>query len=386
MKRITSIDFTRGFVMIIMALDHTRDFMHIDSLTQSPTDLTTTTPILFFTRWITHLCAPTFVFLSGISAYLLVKKEQNHAKSKRFLLSRGIWLILLEFTLVNFALWFDLKFRILIFEVIGAIGFGFIILSLLLKLPAKRIGIIGLLIIFGHDLFFYTTMRDGSPFKVFLTSLFSSNAFPLSSNTTFIMGYPPVPWLGIMLSGFATGKLYERTEIERKRLFLKWALTILSLFVIIRFINIYGDTTKWSTQKTPVFTFLSFVNVTKYPPSLLFCLLMLGIMFLVLFFAEGLKSKINTIVVVYGKVPLFYFLIHLYILHLIMLLMVFLQGFRWPDMVFGSNFGRPKTGSGVQLWVIYLLWVSVVIAMYPLCKWYGQYKFLHKEKKWLRYL
>ena len=137
MKRIDSIDFVRGLVMIIMALDHSRDFMHVDSLTQNPLDLATTTPILFFTRWITHFCAPIFVFLSGTSAYLSIMNRNDVVKSRNFLISRGVWLIFLEFTIINFAIWYDLHFRILLFQVIAAIGFGFIVLSFLLKLPAK---------------------------------------------------------------------------------------------------------------------------------------------------------------------------------------------------------------------------------------------------------
>src|SRR5260221_4849178 len=144
MKRIHSIDFTRGLVMVIMALDHVRDLMHIDSLTNDPTNLSTTTPGLFFTRLITHLCAPTFVFLSGTSAYISFRKTKDIAASKKFLLTRGIWLMVLEFTIVNFGLYFDIHFRMLIMEVICAIGFGFIVLSFLLKFPARNIGIAGL--------------------------------------------------------------------------------------------------------------------------------------------------------------------------------------------------------------------------------------------------
>ncbi len=387
MKRINSIDFTRGLVMIIMALDHTRDFMHISSLTQSPTDLATTTPVLFFTRWITHLCAPTFVFLSGTSAFLVVKKEGNYTKSKNFLLSRGTWLLVLEFTAVNFALWFDVQFRILIFEVIGAIGFGFIMLAVLLKTPAKVIGITGLAIIFGHDLLQYFSLSDSSPLKIIISSFFSFNVFPVTPQFTLIIGYPPIPWLGVMLAGFAAGPIFGLDERRRKIIFLKIGLTALALFTTIRLFNFYGDPSKWSFQKNNLFTFMSFINVTKYPLSLLFCLITLGIMFLIFSFAEGIKNKFTDIVTVYGKVPLFYFLIHLYILHSLMLVMVFLQGFSWSELVFGAfNFGRPKNGSGIELWLIYLIWSGVVMALYPLCKWYGLYKANHQEKKWLGYL
>lgn len=386
MKRITSIDFTRGLVMIIMALDHTRDFMHADSLTQSPTDLATTTPILFFTRCITHLCAPTFVFLSGTSAYLLIKKEDNYTKSRNFLLSRGIWLLFLEFTFVNFALWFDLQFRTLILEVIGAIGFGFIVLSFLLKASTRVIGIIGLVIIFSHNVLQYLA-TDNSALKTIVSPFFGPGAFPVTPQFTFVIAYPPVPWLGLMLAGFAAGQFFELEERRRKRIFLTIGLAAIALFITIRLFNFYGDPVKWSVQKSDLFTFLSFINVSKYPPSLLFCLITAGIMFLILSYAEGRQNKFIDIVTVYGKVPLFYFLIHLYILHFLMLIMVFLQGFTWSALIFGGfNFGRPKSGSGVSLWIVYLIWLSVVIVLYPLCKWYGLYKAEHKEKKWLKYL
>jgi len=386
MKRISTIDFTRGLVMIIMALDHTRDFMHETSLTQSPTDMNNTTPAIFFARWITHFCAPIFVFLSGASAYLLFKKDNNQTKTRNFLLGRGLWLLILEFTLVNFALWFDVRFQILIFEVIAAIGFGFIILSLLLKVPTKVIGIIGLVIIFGHDIWQLLSFSEGSSLKSILSPLFTLNVYPASPKFTFILAYPPIPWLGIMLAGFATGRLFELDAVKRRKLFFQIGLSAIVLFIVIRFVNVYGDTARWSHQKTSTFTFLSFMNVTKYPPSLLFTLMTLGGMFLVLSFSEGFKGRLAGIVTVYGKVPLFYFLVHLYVLHVITIIMVLLQGYSWDDMIFGSNFGRPKPASGLSLSAIYLIWIAVVVALYPLCKWYGNYKANHREKAWLRYL
>jgi hypothetical protein len=160
----------------------------------------------------------------------------------------------------------------------------------------------------------------------------------------------------------------------------------LALFVIVRSINVYGDPLQWAKQKSAFFTFLSFINVTKYPPSLVFCLLTLGVMFLLLSLVEGLQNRFTEITTVYGKVPLFYFIIHWYILHPLMFLIVFFQGYKYSDLVFGVNLGRPKGISGVNLWYTYLIWALVVIALYPICKWYGKYKDSHKEKKWLRYL
>lgn len=372
--------------MIIMALDHTRDLVHITSITQSPTDLSTTTPALFFTRWITHLCAPVFVFLSGTSAYISLKNKNNITESRRFLLTRGIWLIILEFTLVNFGIWFDIHFSVFLFDVIAAIGFGFIIMSLLLKASAKTIGTIGLAIIFLHNLAPLVPFAETSLIKRVLMPFFAPAAFPIGGGTMFVMGYPPVPWLGIMLTGFAAGKLFELPGTRRKSAFLKIGLTSLILFIIIRAINIYGDSSPWASQKNGLYTFLSFINVTKYPPSLVFCLVTLGVMFLILSVVEGVENKFSRIATVYGRVPLFYFLVHWYILHPVMFGIVFLQGYKSPDLLFGFNLGRPRGASGVNLWFIYLIWILVVIMLYPLCKWYGKYKEDHKEKKWLRYL
>jgi uncharacterized membrane protein len=384
-SRIDSIDLVRGLVMVIMALDHTREYMHLTSVVQNPTDLSVTTPAIFLTRWITHLCAPIFVFLSGTSAFLSLKKHGNIFKSRNFLLSRGIWLLILEFTLVNFALWFDIMFRTIIFEVIAAIGFGFIILSLLLKVSPRITGLLGICIIAGHGLLQYIPINDHSPLKPILGFLFSSTVFPLSPRAMFVMGYPPIPWLGIMLTGFACGELFSREH--RRSIFLKIGLGSLIVFTIVRLLNGYGDPSKWAVQKTHLFTFLSFINVTKYPPSLLFCLFMLGVMFLLLAAAEGIKNKVSDILTVYGQVPLFYFLIHLFLIHTLMLLMLFLQGFSWAEVPIGTfSLGRPKAESGVGLLGTYLIWILVVISLYPLCKWYGQYKANNKEKKWLRYL
>jgi hypothetical protein len=219
-----------------------------------------------------------------------------------------------------------------------------------------------------------------------LTSLYSMGAFPFFSGRVFIMGYPPVPWLGIMLAGFSAGRLFEFPAEKRKGIFLKTGIAALLLFVLIRYINIYGDPSPWSFQKNGLFTFLSFINITKYPPSLLFCLFTLGIMFVILAFAER-TNRFAGIVSVYGKVPLFFFLIHLYLIHFILLGILFLQGFHWQALDFASGtFGRPKgTESGLALWAVYLIWAVVVVVLYKPCLWYGRYKSEHK-RWWLKYL
>ncbi len=387
LKRIESVDFVRGLVMIIMALDHTRDFMHIDSLTQDPLNLDTTTPLLFFTRWITHFCAPVFVFLSGTSAFLSVRNQADIIKSRKFLISRGIWLIILEFTVVNFALWYDLHFRILLFQVIAAIGFGFVVLSFLIKLPATVTGIIGLVIIFGHNFLSGIRFEDNSIIKLVLSPLINFNLYQVTPRFTFAIAYPFVPWFGIMLTGFAAGSLFELSAGKRKKIFLGIGCFALMIFALLRYSNLYGDQSPWSVQKSNLLTFLSFINVSKYPPSLLFSLLTLGVMFLVFYISDGMKNRFTEIVNVFGRVPFFYFLIHLYLIHSLMIVIMFLQGYHWEDLSFAPfQYGRAGPGSGIQLWIIYLIWSGVIIILFPLCKWYGNYKFANKKNKWLRYL
>jgi uncharacterized membrane protein len=387
LKRIESIDFVRGLVMIIMALDHTRDFMHLSSLTMDPLNLASTTPALFFTRWITHFCAPVFVFLSGTSAFLSVRNRANLAASRHFLITRGIWLIILEFTIVNFAIWYDVHFRILLFQVIAAIGFGFIVLSFLLKLHPIIIGITGLIIIFGHNLFSLIPFEDGSVIWQVLSPLINFNLYQVSPHFTFVIAYPLIPWFGIMLTGFAAGLLFELPGKKRKRIFLMTGMAGLLVFTILRLSNFYGDQSQWSSQKNIIFTFLSFINVSKYPPSLLFSLMTLGVMFLVFYMSEGLKNRFVKIISVYGRVPFFYYLIHLYLIHSLMILIMFMQGFQWTDLSFEPfQFGRAGAGSGIGLLPVYMIWLSVAVCLYPLCKWYGNYKSAHKEKWFLRYL
>jgi uncharacterized membrane protein len=373
--------------MIIMALDHVRDLMHINSITQNPTNLATATPILFFTRWITHLCAPIFVFLAGTSAYISLKSKNNISETKRHLLKRGLWLIILEFTVVNFAIFFDIGFHTILFEVIASTGFGFIMLGILLKLSTRQIGLIGLLIIFLHNLFPLIPFADASVFKVILTPFFSPTAIPFFAGKVFLIGYPPIPWLGIMLVGFACGRYFEIAFEKRKKIFIKLGLGALSLFLVLRFINIYGDSSQWTLQKNALFTFLSFMNVSKYPPSLIFCLVTLGIMFLLLAYAEQFNSWFKRVAIVYGKVPLFYFVVHFYLVHILTIIILFFQGFNWTQFEFATgSFGRPKgIESGVPLWAIYIIWLLIVIALYKPCLWFGKYKATHKYR-WLKYL
>ncbi|MFL5740188.1 MAG: DUF1624 domain-containing protein [Flavisolibacter sp.] len=387
-QRLVSIDSVRGTVMILMALDHVRDLMHRTSLTQSPTDLSSTTPVLFFTRWITHLCAPTFVFLAGTSVYLSVKKMKDRSKSRSFLLQRGLWLVLLEFTLVNFGMFFDLGFHQLLFEVIAAIGVGFLVLALLLPLSSRVVLLLGLFLLCAHDAVGLLPFLQSSMNKSLWSLLFFPGPVALSVHRIGVMAYPPIPWLAIMLVGYGAGQFFVQPTALRRKSFLWVGISSLLLFFVLRMANVYGDSFPWAKQKDWVMTLLSFLNVTKYPPSLLFSLLTLGVMFLLLWTSERRPSHFMKVTTTYGKVPLFYFVVHFYLIHLILLGVLLLQGISPAQWNFSSgSFGRPQgQPSGTSLGLVYVLWATVVAMLYYPCRWFGRYKAAHPHYTWLRYL
>ncbi len=385
MKRVSSIDFLRGLVMIIMALDHVRDLVHITATAQNPLDFATTTPSLFMTRWITHLCAPTFVFLSGTSAYLSFKNQNNLEENRRFLLTRGIWLIFLNFTVVNFGIFFDVKFSVLFSQVIAAIGFGQIILAMMLKIQPRTVGLIGLAIIFGHNLFQNVSFEQSSTLNVIWSVLMKVNFYQITPNFAYLTAYPYIPWTGIMLAGFGFGTFFNLPEDKRQQLFLKIGLGALALFIVLRAFNLYGDPNPWSVQQNYVFTFLSFINVTKQAPSLLYVLITLGISMLLLSVFEKVKNKFTDVISVYGKVPLFYYLLHWYLIHIVAIGIFLSQGYSFSALQFsGFNFGHPQNG-GLELLATYLAWIGIVVTLYPVCHWFWQYKSQNKDKVWLRY-
>ena len=397
MKRIASIDIARGLVMVIMALDHTRDFLDSWSRTNSPTNLAVTTPGLFFTRWITHFCAPAFVFLAGTSIAIQFARSTDLRATRNWLLRRGLILIAVEFTLMNFGFSFDLKFRVLIFEVIGTIGAGMILLSLLSRLSIRWLLPIAAIIFFGHDLLPFPspmamTARNASLTLPILKALaWTPGNFQVSPNFLVLIAYPILPWLGILLTGFIVARWFERPVPERRQLFLRSGLIALGLFILLRSINSYGDPDPWSTQKDHLYTVLSFLNVTKYPPSPDFSLLTLGGLFLILAAAERSSTQTSAnaasrIFLIYGRTPLFYFIVHFYLIHLLVIVVAAVQGYNLTTISFGAfQFGPPPTAGSLPTWSIYPIWLAIVAILYPLCRWYGRYKSTHPEKKFLRY-
>ncbi len=271
-KRLESIDVVRGIVMIIMALDHVRDYLHITANTDDPLNLATTTPALFFTRWITHFCAPTFIFLSGTSIYLQsIRKTKNELSG--FLWKRGLWLIFVECVIVTFAWSFNPCYNNIFLQVIWTIGICMVCMSILVRLPYHLILIMGLIIVFGHDLLDYPEAVQG--FKAgFVWDLLHHGFFVpyrIIPGHTLIIIYPFLPWLGVMMLGYCAGKLFtaEFSPEQRKKYLVYLGIGLVFIFVLLRFIDHYGDPIPWAAQKNMLYTFLNFIKVNKYPPSIM---------------------------------------------------------------------------------------------------------------------
>jgi len=398
--RIDSIDLLRGIVMVIMMLDHTRDFVHNAVYQFDPTDPTRTNVALFFTRWITHYCAPVFVFLAGTGAYLQFARGKSKGQLSKFLLTRGLWLIFLELTLVKLGVFFNLDYRFLGFlQVIWVIGVSMIVLAALIHLPVNVIGGFGLLMIALHNLldgFRVQSWRGpasavpsvGAKIWILLHQAFE--AFPIAGfpSPVVIVVYPLIPWIGVMAVGYAFGALYKLDAQTRRRWLLIVGGAATALFIILRAINLYGDPNKWSQQKNAVYTGLSFLNTTKYPPSLLFLLMTLGpaIISLAFFESEGLRGRVAKFFITFGRVPLFFYLLQWFTAHSISILLHF--AFRKPVAWLVQsplNFGTAPPDAGFNLVVVYLAWIAGVLLLYPLCKWFAGLK-QRRRDWWLSYL
>lgn len=394
-SRIQSIDILRGVVMIIMALDHIRDFFFKGvsvgaGVATNPTNLATTTPALFFTRWITHFCAPVFVFLAGTSIFLMSQKKSK-AELSIFLLKRGIWLVFVELIIITFGWRFDPLFRLFILQVIWAIGISMILLGILIYLPWKVLLILGFILVFGHNILDYPNVNNGLKGGFFSDLIYFANFsfYSLWGNHKVGIIYAFLPWTGVMLLGYCFGKLYAK-QIDpkwRKKMLINIGIGLIILFLVLRSFNLYGDPVAWSRQdRGGLFTFLSFLNLNKYPPSLLFLCMTLGPAILLLAFIEKIQNGFTRILSIYGRVPIFYYILHFYIIHLLVVLSFYLSGFKAQD-INGPNYiflFRPPT-FGFPLWGIYGVWFFVVIVLYPLCKKYDRYKSTH-QKWWLSYL
>lgn len=389
--RIASIDLLRGLIMIIMALDHVRDYFHAEALVNDPTDLATTTPMLFFTRWITHFCAPLFMFLSGISARISSERKSKPALT-RFLLTRGLWLILLEVTVVHWAWYFNFLGKGVDLTVIWALGVSMIVLAALIYLPGWAIATIGLVMVFAHNLLDGVQV-PGNTLKGFGWAILHEQRAFFVDGFMVLLGYPIIPWAGVMALGYCLGKVYAKDypAERRRKLLVVLGVSVIALFIIIRAINVYGDGRPWNVQSTLLYTVLSFVNTVKYPPSLLYLLMTIGPALLFLAWTERQPGWLGQQVSIIGRVPLFYYILHLYLIHLLALFATSFSGHHWSDMVLDYALwtGRSSeqlAGYGFSLGITYLVWAVVVLLLFPLCKWYDQYKRTHKDQWWLSYL
>lgn len=388
-ERILSIDLLRGIVMVIMALDHCRDYFHYGFFSTDPTDLNTTTPILFFTRFITHYCAPTFVFLSGTSAYLYGAKKTKRELS-RFLLTRGVWLIFVELFINSFLWSFDISYEYFSLQVLWAIGLSMVILAGLVFLPYNAILAMAVLVLFGHNLLDGIEVPGNNIAYIPWYILHQSASVKITENHGINFIYPVIPWTGIMALGYCLGKLYVGgfNADLRKKWLIGLGISATLLFIIIRFLNGYGDPQPWSYQRDNIFTLLSFLKLSKYPPSLDFALATLGPGLLFLSVAEKFSNLLSRFFIVFGNVPFFYYLMHMLFIHLFAMLGLILTGKDWRMMILDDSafWGDKLSTYGYSLGAVYLIWVGLILFLYPFCRKYMLYKANHKEKWWLSYL
>jgi uncharacterized membrane protein len=387
--RIQSIDILRGAIMLIMALDHVRDYFQVGALTSDPTNMATTTPALFFTRWITHFCAPTFVFLSGISAYLAGTRRTKKQFSG-FLMKRGLWLIVVELLLITLALTLNPLYNVLVLQVIWVIGLSMIFLGLLIWLPKWITVSLAVLLFFGHNILDSMVLPQTGVssvlLKVFLTA--RGTVLPFDASHFVFVLYAVLPWTGVMLMGYLFGPLYNANfdAAKRKRLLLTASATAFVLFVVLRYTNIYGDPAPWALQKNSTYTFLSFLNVSKYPPSLMYTCMTLSVSLLVLALTERGKGKVAAFFTTYGNVPFFYYMLHFYLIRLLTVILFFVQGFKTSQIITPNiPFLFAPPGFGYSLGGAYIIWLLVILTLYFPCRWYSQYKKTHSQW-WLSYL
>lgn len=379
--RIHSIDILRGIIMVIMALDHVRDFFSNSPV--DPLDLEKASTLLFLTRWITHFCAPTFIFLSGASAFLSLSKKKTKKEAALFLLTRGIWLLVLELTIIGFGWQFDIAFHTVFAQVIWAIGWSMIILSALIFMRPVYVGVFGLILIFGHNAFDYIKADSWGQYKFFWMFLHETNFYQVNSYESIFLLYPLIPWVGVMAAGYAFGSLFKLEVTKRRKAFIGIGISALILFVVLRGFNIYGDPIPWQKQATLWRDVLAIIKVQKYPPSLAYLLMTLGISILALVAFDKTDNRVSRIFTVFGRVPLFYYILHIYLVHGAEIFVGKLEHLSAKDF---QTVGLSSLGShGFGLAGIYLVWLAAIVILYFPCRWYMKYKQTHKAW-WLSYL
>lgn len=388
-RRIESIDLLRGVVMIIMAIDHVRDYFHNSAFLYNPEDLNHTNIILFFTRWITHFCAPVFVFLAGISAYLYGAQKTKKELSF-FLFTRGLWLVFAELFILSLFRTFNPSYHFFNLQVIWVIGISMMVLSAMIYMKRTLLLATGILLIACHNLLDNVHVA-GNTVPAFLWGLLHDTGYFTFGYFTFHVHYPAIPWIGIIAIGYFFGSLFTRgfDPGKRRTILLSLGLTTTALFMILRYINIYGDFSHWAVQSSAAFTILSFLNVTKYPPSLLYVLMTLGPALIFLAVSEKPLNALGRKITVFGRVPMFYYLLHIFLIHLSALIAAVLTGYKWSDMVLTTMINRSPAlkGYGFNLLTVYIIWVALIFILYPICKWFDKYKTTHRSgQRWLSYV
>ncbi|MBC8089467.1 MAG: DUF1624 domain-containing protein [Phycisphaerae bacterium] len=404
--RLGSVDLYRGLIMVIMLLDHTRERVHFAGMSENPTDPATTTTMLFVTRWITHLCAPGFVFLAGTSAGLLGLRGYTSPQLSRYLLTRGLVLIALEFFVVRPLVFLNVDLRMLAFlEAIWAIGLSMIALSALIFLGQRAVLVVGLIIVFGHnalDTFGVPQWLPGRALPSLFTKLYQvvhhAGFFPVDMQQTgqlpgpiVFVGYPVLPWIGVIALGYCFAHVYTWNAERRIRVLTVVGVSMIALFVALRVLNVYGNPQKWVEGATAVQTAFSFMNLQKYPPSLDFLLATLAPCMLVLALVDRkpLTSTIAQWFMTFGRVPLFFFLIQWPYVHVAGFLTALTLG--QPLTGFTANlvdyaFGPTPAPWGGPLWLVYIAWMSGALLLYFPCRWYASLRARRRDIALLRYI
>jgi uncharacterized membrane protein len=383
--RLDAIDALRGLVMVIMALDHVRDFFTDPRVV--PTDLWRASSALFLTRWITHFCAPVFVFLAGTGAYLYAAGGKTKSQLAFFLLTRGLWLVLLEITLVHLGWSFNFDYHLILLQVIWAIGASMVVLAGLSLLPTLGVTAIGIALIVLHNYFEDPGVDDSGPLHALAVILCRGGRLQPASGLQIIVAYPLLPWFGVMCAGYGCGALWLWEREQRQKWLLSLGSVVMAIFILLRAVNWYGDPSPWTSWWPPpssLFTLFSFVNCTKYPPSLLFVLMTLGPALVGLALLDRGLDTLGRSLVVFGRVPLFYYLVHAPLIHLVALVFALTRYGNARFLFHNPLFAMPA-GYGYGLLVVYLIWVGVVLMLYPLCRWFGEIKQRRKDW-WLSYL
>jgi uncharacterized membrane protein len=382
-ERLRSVDLLRGAVMIIMALDHVRDFF--TSAQFDPTDLDRTWPALFFTRWITHFCAPIFVLLAGAGSYLSLAGGRPKREVARFLVTRGLWLVVLENTVVRLGWNFDVLQPFFFLQVIWAIGMSMIVLAALVFLPLRAVLAFGLVMIVGHDLLDPLDQRATAAFGGLWRVLHSGGPVSLGPVAGWA-AYPLVPWIGVMAVGYAFGAMLQGDAAVRRRRLVWLGAAVTLAFIALRAANLYGDRSRWSVHGTAIFTLMSFLDCSKYPPSLLYLLMTLGPAMLALAALDRARGAgVLAPVLVFGRVPMFFYLVHLLVIHSLAMVLGEVQYGHVVGELLRGPFGPKAAGWGWGLPGVYALWAAIVIALYPACAWFAGVK-RRRNDAWLRFL